>query len=122
VACPSAALRPPTASLVVIPRRRSSFDGWASGEVLGFPRQARGFGPQLLARFPLGRYNVSRLNAQEAAEVLAGHEPPTLTARVGRRVVFADAARTGRCACDLPHCEAVAQEITALANEIECWR
>lgn len=119
VACPSAALRPPTASLVVIPRRRSSFDGWASGEVLGFPRQARVFGPQLLARFPLGRYNVSRLNAQEAAEALADHEPPMRTARVGRRVVFADGVRTGRCVCKLPHREATARKITAQANEIE---
>lgn len=119
VACPLAALRLPCDSLVVISAQRSLRDGCASGEVLRLPRQARVFGSQLLARFPLGRYNVSRLNAQEAAEALADHEPPTLTARVGQRVVVAVAVRTICCVCELPHREAAAQKITALANESE---
>jgi chromosome partitioning protein len=58
--------------------------------------------------------------AQEAADALADHEPPTtLATRVGQRVVFADAARTGRLVCEAPHGEVAAGEITALAAEIE---
>jgi len=118
-ACPFDALRPPCASLVVIPARRSPFHGWASGKVLRLPREARVFGPPLLARFPPGCYNVSRLNAQEAAEALADPEPPILTVRVGQRVVFAVAARTSCCVCEQPHREAATQKIIARANEIE---
>ena len=121
-ACPFDALRPSCASLAVIPAQRSPCDGWASGEVLRLPREARVVGPPLLARFPQGRYNVSRLNAQEAAEALVDHEPPIPTVRVGQRVVVAVAVRTSCCVCELPHREAVAQEISALANEIERLR
>jgi chromosome partitioning protein len=58
-------------------------------------------------------------HCRETAEALADHEPPVLVARVGPRIVFADAARTGRLVCEVPQGETAMREITALAVEIE---
>jgi chromosome partitioning protein len=107
------------ADLVIIPASPSPFDGWASGEILRLLREARVFRPQLVARFVLNRCSVRSVIAREAAEALADHEPPILATRVGQRVVFADAARTGQLVCEVPHGEAATAEITALAAEIE---
>jgi chromosome partitioning protein len=107
------------ADLVVIPALPSPFDGWASGEILRLVREARIFRPQLLARFALNRCSIRSVIARETAEALVDHEPPILAARVGQRVVFADAARTGRLVCEVPRGEEAAGEITALAAEIE---
>jgi chromosome partitioning protein len=107
------------ADLVIIPASPSPFDGWASGEILRLLREARVFRPQLVARFVLNRCSVRSVIAREAAEALADHEPPILATRVGQRVIFADAARTGPLVCEVPHGEAATAEITALAAEIE---
>jgi chromosome partitioning protein len=107
------------ANLVVIPALPSPFDGWASGEILRLVREARVFRPQLMARFVLNRCSARSVIAQEAADALADDEPPTLATRVGQRVAFADAARTGRLVCEAPYGEVAAREITALAAEIE---
>jgi chromosome partitioning protein len=107
------------ADLVVIPAQPSPFDGWASGEILRLLQEARVFRPQLIARFVLNRCGVGTVIARETAEALANHEPPVLTARIGQRVVFANAARTGQLVSEMPHGDAAASEITALATEIE---
>ena len=107
------------ADLVVIPAQPSPFDGWASGEILRLLQEARVFRPQLIARFVLNRCGARTVIARETAEALANHEPPVLTARIGQRVVFADAARTGRLVCEMPHSDAAVNEIAALAAEIE---
>jgi chromosome partitioning protein len=107
------------ADLVVIPAQPSPFDGWASGEILRLLQEARVFRPQLIARFLLNRCGARTVIARETAEALANHEPPVLTARIGQRVVFADAARTGRLVCEMPHSDAAVNEIMALAAEIE---
>jgi chromosome partitioning protein len=107
------------ADLIVIPTQPSPFDGWASGEILRLFQEARVFRPQLVARFVLNRCGARTVIARETAEALADHEPPVLAARVGQRVVFADAAGTGRLVCEVPQGEAATREITALAAEIE---
>ena len=107
------------AGLVVIPAQPSPFDGWASGEILRLLQEARVFRPQLVARFVLNRCGARTVIARETAEALADHEPPVLAAQVGQRVVFADAARTGKLVCEVPQGEAAMREITALAAEIE---
>jgi hypothetical protein len=82
-------------------------------------QEARVFRPQLAARFVLNRCGARTVIARETAEALADHKPPVLAARVGQRVVFADAARTGRLVCEVPQGEVAMREITALAAEIE---
>jgi chromosome partitioning protein len=110
---------PLAADLIVIPTQPSPFDGWASGEILRLLQEARVFRSQLVARFVLNRCGARTVIARETAEALADHEPPVLAARVGQRVVFAEAAGTGRLVCEVPQGEATTREITALAAEIE---
>jgi chromosome partitioning protein len=107
------------ADLILIPAQPSPFDGWASSEILRLLQEARLFRPQLVARFVLNRCSARTIIVREAAEVLADHDPPLLAARVGQRVVFADAARTGRPVCEMPQGEPAMREIAALATEIE---
>ncbi|MFK0576702.1 cobyrinic acid a,c-diamide synthase, partial [Acetobacter fabarum] len=56
--------------------------------------------------------------ARETRLALMGHEPAALAARIGQRVAFADAARTGRLVCDLRPHGIAAREIAALTAEI----
>ena len=107
------------ADVAVIPAQPSPFDGWASAEMLRLLQEARTFRPQLIAWFVLNRCGARTVLTRETAEALANHEPPLLASRVGQRVVFADAARTGRLVSEVQRSARAAREITALAVEIE---
>jgi chromosome partitioning protein len=107
------------ADLALVPAQPSPFDGWASGETLRLLHEARHLRPQLIARFVLNRCVARSLIASEIAAVLAKHDPPALAARVGQRVAFADAARTGRLVSEMPHSELATREVAALAAEME---
>ena len=106
------------ADLVLVPAQPSPFDGWASGEMLNLIREARIFRPELIARFVLNRCAARTIIARETGDALAEHDPPVLAARIGQRVAFAEAARTGRLVIEVGSGGAAAQEITALSAEI----
>jgi chromosome partitioning protein len=107
------------ADIVLIPAQPSPFDGWASGEMLKLLDEARIFRPQLVARFVLNRCAARTIIVRETAAALADHDPPVLAARIGQRVVFADAARTGRLAAEIDADSSAAREVTGLVAEIE---
>jgi chromosome partitioning protein len=107
------------ADLVVIPAQPSPFDGWASAEMLKLIAEARIFRPQLAARFVLNRCGARTIIARDTAEALARHDPPLLAARIGQRIAFADAARTGRLVSDIDDDSPAARQIAALAAEID---
>jgi chromosome partitioning protein len=106
------------ADLVLIPVQPSPFDGWASAEMLALLSEARIYRPELVARFVLNRCAARTVIARETAETLADHDPPLLAAMVGQRVVFADAAQTGRLVSDIDRQSPAAREIAALAAEV----
>ncbi|HMO31012.1 ParA family partition ATPase [Enterovirga sp.] len=110
------------ADLVLIPVQPSPFDGWASAEMLSLLAEARIYRPQLAARFVLNRCGARTVIARETAETLADHDPPVLAATIGQRVVFADAAQSGRLASEIDGDSSAAREITALTTEIERLR
>ena len=107
------------ADLVVIPATPSPFDGWATAEMLRLLAEARVFRPNLRARMLLNRCAARTVIARETAQALADHDPPVLTAHVGQRVAFADAARSGRLVQEICASTAATQEIAALAAELE---
>ena len=107
------------ADLVLIPATPSPLDGWASAEMLRLLDEARVFRPDLSARMVLNRCAARTVIARETADALAEHDPQVLATRIGQRVIFADAARTGRLAEELDRGCLAAAEIAALANEIE---
>lgn len=107
------------ADLVLIPVQPSPFDGWASAEMLALLAEARIYRPGLAARFVLNRCGARTVIARETGEALADHDPPLLAARVGQRVVFAQAARHGRLAFEIDETGAAAREIAQLAAAVE---
>jgi chromosome partitioning protein len=106
------------ADLVLIPVQPSPFDGWASAEMLALVAEARIYRPTLMARFVLNRCGARTIIARETAETLADHDPPVLSTTIGQRVVFADAAQSGRLASEIDPDSQAAREIAALAAEI----
>lgn len=106
------------ADLVLIPVQPSPLDGWASAEMLSLLAEARIYRPQLVARFVLNRCGARTVIARETAETLADHDPPLLASTIGQRVVFADAAQSGRLASEIDGRSPAAREIAALATEI----
>lgn len=106
------------ADLVLIPVQPSPLDGWASAEMLSLLTEARIYRPQLAARFVLNRCAARTVIARETAETLADHDPPVLGSTIGQRIVFADAAQTGRLASEIAGDGPAAREITALAAEV----
>lgn len=107
------------ADLVLIPVQPSPLDGWASAEMLSLLAEARIYRPQLIARFVLNRCGARTVIARETAETLADHVPPVLASAIGQRVVFADAAQSGRLASEIDGRSPAAREIAALTTEID---
>ena len=107
------------ADLALIPAQPSPFDGWASAEMLALIAEARVFRPTLCARFVLNRCPARTIIARETALSLAEHDPPALTARIGQRIIFAEAAQTGQLVFECDSGGLAAREIAALASEIE---
>ena len=81
--------------------------------------EARIFRPQLVARFVLNRCGARTIIARETAEMLVDTDPPVLGSRIGQRVGFADAARSGRLVGEIDDDGRAAREITSLSAEIE---
>jgi chromosome partitioning protein len=86
--------------------------------MLALLAEARIYRPQLAARFVLNRCGARTIIARETAETLADHDPPVLSTTIGQRVIFADAAQTGRLACEIATDSPAAREISALTAEI----
>ena len=107
------------ADAVHVPAQPSPFDGWASAEMLAMIAEARIFRPLLVARFVLNRCPARTIIARDTAQNLADHDPPALHARIGQRVIFADAARNGQLVFEYNATGAAAREIAALAAETE---
>ena len=105
--------------LILIPATPSPLDGWATSEMLRLLDEARVFRPDLVARMLLNRCAARTVIARETADALADHDPPALRARIGQRIAFADTARTGRLVHEMPAGLIAAQEIAAVAAEIE---
>jgi chromosome partitioning protein len=110
------------ADLVLIPVQPSPLDGWASAEMLALLNEARIYRPGLAARFVLNRCGARTVIARETAETLADHDPPVLRTAIGQRVIYADAAQSGRLAFEIDDDGPAAREIAALASEIEQLR
>lgn len=90
--------------------------------MLALLNEARIFRPELAARFVLNRCGARTIIARETAETLADHDPPSLAATIGQRVVFADAAQSGRLASEIDDDSPAAREIAVLAAEIDRLR
>ena len=106
------------ADLVLMPVQPSPLDGWASAEMLALLTEARIYRPDLAARFVLNRCGARTVIARETAETLAEHDPPVLASMIGQRVIYAEAAQTGRLVWELDADGPASREIAVLAAEV----
>ena len=56
--------------------------------------------------------------ARETVKALADHDPPMLRQRIGQRVAFADAAKTGRLVRETRVARSAVREVKAFAAEV----
>ena len=72
----------------------------------------------LVARFVLNHCTARTVIASETAAALADHDPPLLRQRIGQRVAFADAAKTGRLVWEIGTAKSAARDANGFANEV----
>ncbi len=96
----------------------SPFDGWASAETLTLIDEARTRRRLLVARFVPNHCTARTVIASETAAALADHDPPLLRQRIGQRVAFADAAKTGRLVWEIGTAKSAARDANGFANEV----
>jgi chromosome partitioning protein len=104
--------------LALLPVQPSPFDGWASPDTLTLIDEARSYRRRLVARFVLNRCTARTVIARETAAALTDHDPPMLRQRIGQRVAFADAAKTGRLVWESGTAQSAARDANGFANEV----
>lgn len=112
------------ADLVLVPVQPSPYDVWASSEIVALINEARLFKPWLKAAFVVNRCIVRTLIGRELRDALAeavAQPMPVLTATVSQRVVFAEAAATGRLVEEIDEDCPAAREIARLGDEVRGW-
>jgi len=106
------------ADLILIPATPSRSTAGRWPRCCGCSMRPRIFRP----RSPLACYSIAAprtVIARETAAALADHDPPVLASRVRQRITFADTARTGRLIHQVPAGLIAAQEVAAVAAEID---
>jgi chromosome partitioning protein len=106
------------ADAVIVPVQPSPLDGWASAEMLRLIEEARIFRSSLVSRFLLNRCAPRTHMLRSTVAALAEAEPRPLDARIGQRVIFAEAIEGGRLVDELDAGGIAAREVGAMASEI----
>ena len=105
--------------LVLIPVQPSPFDLWASRDILDILEECSVVRPGLQARFVVNRlFARTRLGA-EVRGVLAALPVAALHTAIRNRTEYAKAVREGRTAIETAPTSAAANDVRALADEIE---
>lgn len=106
------------ADLVIIPCTPSPYDIWASEETVQLVKEASVYKENLKHCFTINRKIVNTAIGRDVSGVLNDMEMQVLDAHVCQRVIFAEAAASGKTIFDIdPECKA-AEEIESLTNEI----
>jgi chromosome partitioning protein len=87
---------PLAADLAPVRTQPTRFDSCASTGVLGRVGETRVFRPEHSSRFVLSRRPTRSLIAHGATRSLVDHGPLASPSRVGQRMIFAEAARSGQ--------------------------
>ncbi len=104
--------------LVIIPCTPSPYDIWASEETVQLVKEATVYKENLKYCFTINRKIVNTAIARDVAQVLNDMEMQVLDSHICQRVIFAEAAASGKTIFDIDvECKA-AEEIENLTNEI----
>lgn len=106
------------ADVVLVPVQPSPYDIWAADEVVKLIVEASVFKESLKATFVVNRKVAKTAIGRDVVEALAAYQIPTMTAQIVQRVVFAEAAATGRAVFEIDGKSAAAAEIEAVRAEL----
>lgn len=106
------------ADVVLVPVQPSPYDIWAADEVVKLIIEASVFKESLKATFVVNRKVAKTAIGRDVVEALAAYQIPTMTAQIVQRVVFAEAAATGRAVFEIDGKSAAAAEIEAVRAEL----
>ena len=106
------------ADVVLVPVQPSPYDIWAADEVVKLIVEASVFKESLKATFVVNRKVAKTAIGRDVVEALAAYQIPTMTAQVVQRVVFAEAAATGRAVFEIDGKSTAAAEIEAVRAEL----
>ncbi|MGW8137830.1 ParA family partition ATPase (plasmid) [Sphingomonas zeae] len=106
------------ADVVLVPVQPSPYDIWAADEVVKLIVEASVFKESLKATFVVNRKVAKTAIGRDVVEALAAYQIPTMTAQIVQRVVFAEAAATGRAVFEIDGKSTAAAEIEAVRAEL----
>ena len=112
---PAAAL---ATDVVIVPVTPSSYDIWASEDVISIIEATRQLRPNLKAAFVLNRKISKTAVARDVYAALGDYPIAVLDATVTQRVVFAESAAKGRAVFEIDPSGPATAEIERLVNEI----
>lgn len=104
--------------IVIVPCTPSPYDIWASSETVELLKEATVYKEKLKGVFVINRKITNTAIGRDVVEALREMELPVLSSYISQRVIFAEAAASGKTVFDLEPDGKAASEISSLVNEI----
>jgi chromosome partitioning protein len=104
--------------LVLVPCTPSPYDIWASAETVELIQEAVVYKEKLKGGFVINRKITNTAIGRDVVDALKEMELPVLSAHVSQRVIFAEAAASGKTVFDIEPEGKAANEIVSLVSEI----
>ena len=103
---------------VLVPCTPSPYDIWASAETVDLIKEAIVYKEKLKGVFTINRKIANTAIGRDVVDALKELELPVLNSHVSQRVIFAEAAGSGKTVFDIEPEGKAANEIIALVDEI----
>lgn len=104
--------------LVLVPCTPSPYDIWASSETVDLIQEATVYKEKLKGVFTINRKIANTAIGRDVVDVLSEMKLPVLSSYVSQRVIFAEAAASGKTVFDIEPDGKAASEIISLVDEI----
>ncbi len=106
------------ADIIIIPCTPSPYDIWASEETVQLVKEASVYKENIKYFFTINRKIANTAIGRDVVDVLNNMEMKVLTSHICQRVIFAEAAASGKTVFDLEPESKASEEIEELVNEI----
>jgi len=104
--------------LILIPCTPSPYDIWASSETVELIKEATLYKEKLKGVFAINRKISNTAIGRDVVDALQGLALPVLKSHISQRVIFAEAAATGKTVFDIEPEGKAASEVISLVDEI----
>jgi chromosome partitioning protein len=104
--------------LILVPCTPSPYDIWASSETVELIKEATIYKEKLKGVFTINRKITNTAIGRDVVDALSGMDLPVLISHVSQRVIFAEAAASGKTVFDVEPEGKAASEVVSLVDEI----